>query len=131
MKEITISWIAFAEKDLQAAKQLLDGNEIENIVLFHCQQAIEKLLKAILVEHNIRFPKIHSTRTLYELVISNIIIDLKINEDIFIEIDSIYIDSRYPTSLGVLPSGFPTHEEAKKMFDETEILFEEIKSIIM
>jgi HEPN domain-containing protein len=130
MKDNAKSWFVFAGKDLQGAKQLLDANGLENLVLFHCQQAIEKVLKAILSEHNVRFPKIHGTRTLYELVVSNISSNLKIDENILIEIDSIYIDSRYPNELGILPSGFPTQEEAKRIFDETENLFEIFKTIL-
>ena len=130
MKDSTKSWLEFAGKDLQGAKKLLNGNGLENLVLFHCQQSIEKILKAVLVEHNVRFPKIHGTRTLYELIVSNISSNLKIDENILIEIDSIYIDSRYPNELGILPSGFPTQAEAKKIFDETENLFEIFKKIL-
>ena len=69
MKDNTKSWLEFAGKDLQGAEKLLDENGLENLVLFHCQQTIEKVLKAVLAEHNVRVPRIHGTRTLYELVV--------------------------------------------------------------
>lgn len=114
MKDSTISWIEFAKKGLQGAKQLLKGSGLENLVLLHCQQAIEKILKAVLIEYNVRFPKIHGTRTLYELIVTNISANLNIDENVLVEIDSVYIESRYPNELGLLPSGFPTQAEAKK-----------------
>jgi len=33
MKDNTKSWLEFAKKDFQGAKQLLDGNGLENLVL--------------------------------------------------------------------------------------------------
>jgi len=60
MKDGARSWMAFADRDLEAAKILLDNEYVSNVVLFHCQQCVEKCLKAILEEHQIQIPKIHS-----------------------------------------------------------------------
>jgi len=116
MKDITKLWIKFANKDLQGAKKLLEQDGLENLVLFHCHQAIEKIFKATLEEKNIKFPKIHGIRTLYEIIKKNI--NINTDEDILIEIDSIYIDSRYPSGLGILPNGFPTKNEAKRIYED-------------
>jgi HEPN domain-containing protein len=40
---------------------------ITDTVCFHCQQAVEKCLKAFLVKHQIEFPKTHSIMTLINL----------------------------------------------------------------
>lgn len=40
---------------------------ITDTVCFHCQQAVEKYLKAFLVKHQIEFPKTHSMMTLINL----------------------------------------------------------------
>ncbi|MCD4695161.1 MAG: HEPN domain-containing protein [Bacteroidales bacterium] len=40
MKEITKSWYQFAQKDLLAAKKLLETESLGNMALFHCQQSI-------------------------------------------------------------------------------------------
>jgi HEPN domain-containing protein len=39
-------WIFFADKDIMAAENLIDYEELTGEVAFHCQQAIEKYLKA-------------------------------------------------------------------------------------
>ncbi len=47
MKEKTKSWIEYAEKDLAAAQALIDRDDLYNIVVYHSQQVIEKLFKAL------------------------------------------------------------------------------------
>ena len=53
-------WLGKAQKDPRAAKVLLSG-ELEDFdpVGFHAQQAAEKFIKAVLVRHQIEFPKTH------------------------------------------------------------------------
>jgi HEPN domain-containing protein len=41
-------WMAYAERDRRAARHLLESGDYEAYVL-HCQQAVEKLLKAGIV----------------------------------------------------------------------------------
>ena len=49
MKKQVEDWILLADKDLYAAEILLkDEYPLTNIVAFHCQQSIEKCLKAFL-----------------------------------------------------------------------------------
>ena len=64
-------WIDFADRDLEAAKSLLENEYLANVVLFHCQQCIEKCLKAILEENNIEVPKIHSVVRLFGIITEN------------------------------------------------------------
>ena len=42
-------WIEKANKDIKAVEKLKDDNEITEIICFHCQQAVEKYLKALLI----------------------------------------------------------------------------------
>ena len=44
-----LEWLRYAEIDRRAAKHLLEAGEYETCA-FHCQQAIEKLLKAVIVK---------------------------------------------------------------------------------
>lgn len=61
-------WIAIAERDFITAKQGLEAETIvTDTVCFHCQQAVEKFLKAFLVKHQVEFPKTHSIMTLINL----------------------------------------------------------------
>ena len=59
-----VRWLFLAQRDLRAAK-LLVGEEPSS-ALFHCQQAVEKSLKAYLSFHNVPFRKTHDTRELAE-----------------------------------------------------------------
>jgi len=69
MKEKTTEWIAKAETDYSAARFLLDYGEehIVDAVCFHCQQCVEKYLKAFLDEHGAVFPKEHPLAPLIRL----------------------------------------------------------------
>ena len=64
-------------------------------VTFHSHQAIEKSLKAILEDRNIRIPKTHDLEKLYGMILKAGI-ELKPEEDILEQINEVYIDSRYP-----------------------------------
>jgi len=55
-----LAWLAKADQDLGAARMLLDG--YPDVTLFHCQQAVEKALKAFLVWHDVPFRKSHDLR---------------------------------------------------------------------
>ena len=50
MKSKTKAWIEFAERDLEAAKELKDNEYVANVVLFLSQQSVEKCFKALLEE---------------------------------------------------------------------------------
>jgi HEPN domain-containing protein len=49
MKPETAAWLRRAERDLQAADLCLE-NELLEECIFHCQQALEKLLKSFWIE---------------------------------------------------------------------------------
>ena len=59
MKEITESWLKFAKRDFMA-KELLYETMKWNLFLHFTEQSIEKLLKAILLEHDVVPPKSHN-----------------------------------------------------------------------
>lgn len=115
MKSQHNEWFEFARQDYCALKKL-DGDEyLTNIVLFHSQQCIEKLFKGILEANGKDVPRIHNTKKLYELVAG--LIDRFVDVDDLLFIDSVYIESRYPASLGLLPGGHPTLKESKKAIE--------------
>jgi HEPN domain-containing protein len=65
-------WIEKAEADLEVARRIAADAaanlRIREIVGFHCQQAAEKYLKALLTRYQIEFPKTHDIKTLLQLV---------------------------------------------------------------
>jgi HEPN domain-containing protein len=65
-------WIEKADADLEVARRMAaeaaDNLRIREIVGFHCQQAVEKYLKALLTRCQIEFPKTHDIKTLLQLI---------------------------------------------------------------
>ena len=56
-----------AESDLAAVHRTVTSEGPYDTGLFHCQQAVEKYPKALLVVHNVNYPKIHDVTVLAEL----------------------------------------------------------------
>jgi HEPN domain-containing protein len=56
MKEQTKTWLEYADENLRSAKVLLESN-LFNPCLQNAQQAIEKMLKAVLAEKSIKIKK--------------------------------------------------------------------------
>jgi len=120
-------WIDFADRDLEAAKSLLENEYLSNVVLFHCQQCIEKCLKAILEENNIEVPKIHSVVRLFGIISENIELELNIDESTLNLVDDIYIDTRYPSGIGLLPSGLPSKDEAVEVLNIAQKIYDQVR----
>jgi HEPN domain-containing protein len=117
MRNSTKNWIELSKRDIAAAEELLGKEFLNNIVLFHSQQSVEKILKAILEEYFIEIPRIHHLNKLYKIIPAEIKILINLNEDDLNRLDLIYIDSRSLPENFVLPSGYPTMAEAKQIFD--------------
>jgi len=68
-REFVREWLRKGESDLAAARHLLNGgSELAYGAAFHAQQAAEKFLKAVLVWHQVEFPKTHDIGRLLDLV---------------------------------------------------------------
>ncbi len=58
-------WVAKADVDYRTAERLVnDSDPIREAIAFHCQQAVEKYVKALLVSLQIEFPKTHDLEEL-------------------------------------------------------------------
>jgi len=126
MKKLVEDWIQFVENDLCAAEGILKYYQhLTNIIAFHCQQATEKYMKAFLIENNIPLVKTHDLIRLNGLIIK--IKELGIDENKLMILNKIYVDSRYPGGLGMLPDGEPTVEQAKEFVEYAK----EIKTAVM
>lgn len=52
------AWLAKADRELASARRLLDGNPpYLDTAVYHCQQAAEKALKALLTAIETRYPR--------------------------------------------------------------------------
>lgn len=70
-KDLVRQWLAKAEEDLGVADLLLAENtSYFSAAGFHSQQAVEKFLKALLVRHQVEFPKTHDLGKLLDLLTS-------------------------------------------------------------
>jgi len=69
MQPETAEWVEIVEGDfLTATREAAAKVPNFNAACFHAQQCIEKYLKALLVEHNIVFPKTHQLGFLGDLL---------------------------------------------------------------
>jgi len=61
MNEVAREWITKADNDFYSADLLLHSGEtpLADTACFHCQQCVEKYLKAFLTEHLVRFERTH------------------------------------------------------------------------
>ena len=125
MKKQAEDWIALADKDLYAAEIMIkEDYSLTNIVAFHCQQAIEKYLKALLIENDIPLIRTHDLIRLNGMIKE--VKDLDIDEEKLIMINEVYSDSRYPGELGLMPDGALSDKQAKEFIEYVK----EIKAII-
>ncbi len=93
-------WIRVAKKDLRGAKILHEAKGVDDLVAFHCQQAVEKYLKAFLIK---KTGVLHRGHYLMGLLKKCYEIDEKFKE-LIIQItflNSYYIETRYPAEEGL------------------------------
>src|SRR5438445_4467245 len=70
MKRQTAKWVRKAEQDWEAAHQLAGGTPPpRDVVCFHCQQAAEKYLKALLQESGMVVPRTHDLADVLDLLL--------------------------------------------------------------
>ena len=78
VNEYIRAWVEKANNDLKNAELVLaarDENCPYDTVCFHCQQAVEKYLKAFLVHQDISFPRSHN---LSDLVVTRFSVKRKL-----------------------------------------------------
>ena len=121
MKLITKEWLDKAGEDLDVALEIISKEHLTNMVAFHAQQAVEKIFKGIIEEFEIGFVKIHNLERLFGLLKDKISIEVDLN--IIKRLDEVYISTRYPIDLGLLPSGKPTIQDAKELYDFADALY--------
>jgi hypothetical protein len=90
MRKAVEQWVILARQDFVAAERLLSDPPMPPLVAVHLQQCVEKCLKAILEYAEVRIPKSH---------------------DQLESLSAVYMDARYPSGHGVMPSGQPSLNE--------------------
>jgi len=92
--------------------ELALAGALYNQVCFHCQQCLEKLLKALLADQGTAIPRTHSIVDLLALFPTDFLNDLR---DELGDMDLYYLPTRYPDALpGSLAEGLPGREDAEE-----------------
>jgi HEPN domain-containing protein len=112
MNEVAKEWLARAREDLETVERLLEEKGLTNIAAFHAQQCIEKCFKAVIESSGKPVPRIHDLVRLHALAAE--IVELPSDETILIELSSVYLDSRYPVTMGFLLFGKPEPEDIRR-----------------
>ena len=128
MKKQSENWLSNAKDDLILINEIIHNEHLTNMVAFHSHRAIEKSIKAILEEKETKVPRIHNIINLKGKIEKYVKLDIE--QEIFDQINELYIDSRYPTDLGLLPGGKPSKEIATKFFNTATKIYEEIKDYL-
>ncbi|MBU1671697.1 MAG: HEPN domain-containing protein [Actinobacteria bacterium] len=120
------NWIEQSKYDLETARAMLDSSRYL-YVLFCCQQALEKILKAIIVKRSGDMPpRIHNLMRLAEkgqIVLSDE------RADFVRELSAYYIQTRYPEELAQLLSDVD-EEMARRILEQAKELFSWLESIL-
>jgi len=107
------AWIHKAENDLKSAFIILESDNNEkpfDSICFHCQQAVEKYLKAYLVYLDVMFTKTHNISQLIELGAG---LDGELRNYLTADTLTPYgVDIRYLDDFYI-----PTEEDARKAYD--------------
>ena len=127
MKDQTKKWFEYADENLRSAKVLLD-NRLFNPCLQNVQQAVEKMLKAVLAESGVKIRKTHSINELATILAEG---GMKVNieeheRDL---IDSIYLPSKYPIG-GILPDFEPDLQICRQCVAIADRLRDSIRDLL-
>ena len=127
MKDQTKKWLEYADENLRSAKVLLD-NRLFNPCLQNVQQAVEKMLKAVLAESGVKIRKTHSINELATILAEG---GMKVNieeheRDL---IDSIYLPSKYPIG-GILPDFEPDLQICRQCVAIADRLRDSIRDLL-
>jgi len=119
-------WLKSGYDDLRIIEYIINDEKLTHLVAFHAQQTVEKTIKSVLEYEGKKIPKVHKLQHL----ISKIEIKPEIDENMIEILDELYIDSRYPGDLGLLPDGKPTIADAKTFYHFAQNFFDEVCQIL-
>lgn len=108
-------WVEKGDHDLGSAKIIfLHIPEYFDTIAFHCQQAVEKYLKAVLILHNIEFQRTHNLIYLLDLLSEKVEITEKMYDDAIL-LNGFSVQIRYPDN-----SIYLTKEELELAIEITD-----------
>ena len=127
MKDETKKWLEYADENLRSARLLLDS-ELFNPCLQNVQQAVEKMLKALLLESTKKIKKTHSINELVNILDKHGL-NVDMTEDDCDLLDSIYLPSKYPLG-SILPDFEPDLQTCRKCVALAERVWDSVTSLL-
>jgi HEPN domain-containing protein len=128
MKDISKAWLDAAKDDLGVLQCIEQRGDLTKMTAFHAQQAVEKSLKAVLEENNQAIPRTHNLQRL--LALAGTFLTLNVDEACIDDLDKLYLDSRYPGDIGLLPDGNPDQKSARRYRQQAEQIYQEITAFL-
>ena len=124
-KPYALEWLQFSYRNLVTAQYLFEVNHYTDIIVINLQQALEKMLKALLANENKKISKTHNLDELASLVVDNIVFD-EYEMELLEKTTDYYREDRYPNPTYSLP----TQEETKEILEFSNSLFSKICNLV-
>jgi len=117
-------WIDLARQDEASARFLLQMRPLPlEVICFHCQQAAEKLMKAVLAKYGLDIPKTHDLPYLLDLVTLPVP-SLAFLDQLALDLNDFSVVVRYPSHI-------PLEEaDAKAAVEAVEVVKAAILDIV-
>ena len=125
MRPAASQWLNAAKEDIIVIESVRNNEHATGAASFHAQQCVEKSLKALLEENRVRIPRIHDLKRLFSLTECYLKADY--DENTVDKLNTLYIESRYPGSFGLLPNGRPTLDDVKEFYEFAKNILEAVK----
>ncbi len=124
MRKTINEWLKKAQGDYLSAEYLLsvENDTVYDAVVFHSQQAIEKLIKAVLIKMDVRPPKIHDLIELCDLL-TTVVPNWTASSGDLRKLNKGATEFRYPGDSADL-------EEAKESFEICKKLREQLLQLL-
>lgn len=125
MDDLSRQWAERAQYDLDTADAMFKAGRYL-YVLFCCQQAVEKMLKSVIVQRTGKLPpRIHQLARLVE--VAGVAVDER-QVDFLRELSAYYIPTRYPEEVADLARD-AKEEEARRVLNQSREFIQWLKSI--
>lgn len=126
MRKEAEAWLKISAEDLQSAEVLFE-RKLFRMACYHSQQSVEKVLKALLSDHEVDFPRTHNILDLNN-AIKKLGYPAMITDEDAVFLNSIY-RARYPSEAGLLSSGEPLEMDAEQSLKTAREVADRAKKI--
>jgi HEPN domain-containing protein/predicted nucleotidyltransferase len=128
MRKATAAWLKDAEEEFESANVLFENGRHRS-ACYHSQQAVEKGLKAILLEKGQRPQRTHDIVELHNAV-TKTGADSGLSMEEAVYLSSVY-KGRYPTEEGLLPHGDPSKGDTETAVLAAKRFLERLKLLLV